>query len=433
MSRRKSTEDIPTAHRGSTVNGSSKQSVDVDGVKQTAQATNRSHLRLINQTGPVDPAQNDSHVRQSQIQVGRGHEDSENADASAMEGNQGAVEDENGGVDLVVDKEKELPQHLHELGVQLLGSTEAVDAIVAGSDTQHITYAGEEVLVRMLDGDWANTTFRGEGQGQGGVGVDYGLDALRELTSEGLLRMLDLGGNLGIASIAAFKKYPEHLQAIAVEPVPSTYFFLRWNMWLNDVPELNRESISEAPGIFPLNRGVSDSDDKTIEFCYAPPQSMNSFACTCASLPGYECKEVSTVSTKQLLDYFDGQNITLLKMDCEGCEAYTLPALGDIASTMPGRVTRTVGELHHPGVELEELACKLNAGRFFWEVCPVETPAGGYESRQLDCNADQRPCQTYYTSDHVTPPLTPGKQLLALLGYIKLERHANRDVSNGKS
>lgn len=305
-----------------------------------------------------------------------------------------------------------LPAHLRELGLELLGSAEELDAMVANTETQHIEYDGVSAQVRMLLGDWANTTFRGEGQG--GYG-DYGLGALRELKPEGALHMLDVGANLGIASIAAYKKYPEHLRVIAVEAVPSTYLLLRWNLWLNGIPELCASSPSTDPGVMALNRGVSNSDMDTVQFCYNPPQTMNSFSCDCSQQPGYECKEVMGISTKSLVDLFGDQGITLLKLDCEGCESFVLPALLEISSQAPGRIARIAGELHHPGLELEELACRFDSG-LLWEMCPVDDPAGGYDGRQLLCNEDQQPCQALYSSDqHVTPPLAPGHRLLGLL------------------
>merc|ERR1719324_2126844 len=100
-------------------------------------------------------------------------------------------------------------------------------------------------------------------------GVDledaYGLDSLGQLVgnTSSMMNMLDIGGNYGRVTIAAWKKSPEKIRIITVEPIPSTYFILRWNLWLNGIPELTLEefqSQSGRPGVVALNNGLSGEE-----------------------------------------------------------------------------------------------------------------------------------------------------------------------------
>merc|ERR1719506_2047589 len=51
----------------------------------------------------------------------------------------------------------------------------------------------------------------------------------------------------------------------------------------------------------------------------------------------------------------------MVKMDCEGCEAKSLPVLAK--DTVSPRVRRLAGELHLPDQNLEEIACRWDHGR----------------------------------------------------------------------
>merc|ERR1719487_1738742 len=164
----------------------------------------------------------------------------------------------------------------------------------------------------------------------------YGLDNLEELRDRPpqshKINMIDLGGNYGAVSIAAFKKYPSQLCAVSVEPIPSTYFFMRWNMWLNGVPALEESDLQAGtkPGLLALNRGVVTNQREIIEVCYTPPYTMIGQVCSCQDphqWPGKQCHQVKGITTTNLLEMFGADPITIMKMDCEGCELSGLPVL----------------------------------------------------------------------------------------------------------
>merc|ERR1719265_109174 len=97
--------------------------------------------------------------------------------------------------------------------------------------------------------------------------------------------MLDLGGNLGRVTIAAFKKHPQNMRIVAVEPVAPTYFLLRWNLWLNGVPELTMSDFQKSPtkaGVLALNYGIETVDGHVTGLCWNPPFSMRAQSCDCS-------------------------------------------------------------------------------------------------------------------------------------------------------
>merc|ERR1719487_2476049 len=147
-----------------------------------------------------------------------------------------------------------------------------------------------------------------------------------------MINVVDMGGNYGVVTIAAFKKYPRMVRAIVVEPVPSTYFLLRWNMYLNNVTVFDEAeflTMGHQPGVAVLHKGVSGVHETVLRICSPPWSTMNAYAsldtarCKCLD-EITPCHEVQSISSDHMLNMFGAEDITLLKMDCEGCEAASL-------------------------------------------------------------------------------------------------------------
>lgn len=280
-----------------------------------------------------------------------------------------------------------LPPELFELGLMTVGTEELLDEVVRNSREETVNYFGVQMKLRMVNGDLGNQTLSDEGKQL------YGLDSLGVEQDKGMT-MVDLGGNYGAVSIAAFKKYPNQLRGIVLEPVPSTYLFLRWNMLLNGVPALEESDLKDSSktGVLALNRGIVTNQRDFIEVCYTPPYTMQGYICSCSdpSWSGKQCHRVKGETTDSLLEYFGSEPISLLKMDCEGCELSTLPVLGDIARRDPHRIRRLVGELHFPKRDLEDIACTFDAGKFFVRICSTES--NPVEPMPLSCGENATPC-----------------------------------------
>jgi len=290
-----------------------------------------------------------------------------------------------------------LPEPVLALAWRLFEKEERIIELVENSVLLNITYSGVKMSLRMNQEDDATHRLGEEGM----YGMDYDLDTLDELrnVSKDMLNMLDVGGNLGVVSIAAYKKYAKHLRIITIEPSPQTFFFLNWNLHINGVPEIDMSSVekqkttlingvhSASPGVLALNRGITDAvDGEDLHFCDDPRSSMNNKVCDCKQ--GEEhCLVVPSVSVDSLASMFGTEPIALVKMDCEGCEFKILPAL--VKSKVSKRVMRLAGELHLPDSNIEELACRWEKGRLMSKCQRSEEENPEFEIEcgvELKCN-----------------------------------------------
>lgn len=279
-----------------------------------------------------------------------------------------------------------LPPALFDWGLEVMKSENSLDAVVANTRFVNVTYAGQALMMRMVNGD------NDKGFGEP-VGSDvYGLGTLKTLTpnAQGMHTMLDVGGNMGVVTLTAYKKVP-NLRVVVVEPVPSNYFLLVWNLWLNEVPSLDEATFRAtptAPGVLALNRGVAAVDGQTLGLCYSPPYTMNAKLCDCPEQQGSDtqepgsqtCARVVSQSFPWLLELAGADQLTFLKVDCEGCEKELLPAFDKVAKNL--KLGRLAGELHAVSNAVEDLVCKFQGGAGWEHVCnqgTMETP-GPYKA-----------------------------------------------------
>mmetsp|Transcript_124178 Transcript_124178/g.218645 ORF Transcript_124178/g.218645 Transcript_124178/m.218645 type:complete len:361 (-) Transcript_124178:75-1157(-) len=256
-----------------------------------------------------------------------------------------------------------LPPELYQKGLIIMGNEQLLDVVVANTATAKIPYGGVDMSCRMVNGD--------------GVDADdvYGVDSLDQiLDKNGMMNMLDIGGNYGRVSMAAFKRNPQKMRVIVVEPAPSTYFLLKWNLFLNNVPDLTWEQFSTGitPGVYALQNGIGAVEGETKGLCYKPPFTMMSRMCDCAQAPtdGSQCSPMIGRTIESLFNMFGPeQPLSFVKMDCEGCEINAMPAIAKLANTTGRKIGRFGGELHAKGNDLEDMACKFEDGKWLVHVC----------------------------------------------------------------
>jgi len=254
-----------------------------------------------------------------------------------------------------------LPDELFDLAEKLFVTQEAIAEVIDNSVLVDVTHAGVNMSIRMSKDDDAVKRL-----GEEGTWSSYDLETLGDEAADtkDMLNMLDIGGNYGVITIAAMKKYAKRLRVITIEPAPKTFFFLKWNLHINGIPEIHhKDSLDEdqhVPGVIALNRGSADVEGQDLHFCFYKESSMNSKVCDCKR--GDDgCVIVPSITIDNMAGMFGIQPIAMVKMDCEGCEFKSLPALAQ--AHVAHRVRRLAGELHLPDQNLEDIACRWNNGR----------------------------------------------------------------------
>lgn len=268
-----------------------------------------------------------------------------------------------------------LPSHLIELGRDLFGSESALLRTVRRSVSFRASMAGVTMTLRMDPADSARQRLQIEAESDPhGIGVLQDKRPLHAKTEHNLsttgaerwINVVDIGGNLGTFSIAAFKQDPHLTRVLVVEPIPSSYFFLRWNLWLNGVPEIDEASLGSSdcatPGVLALRRAIASAEGGEAILCHSAASS------TKARKEARNCTEHVTAPSftlGQLLRMLGQESVALLKLDCEGCERHSLPVLA--LPQVRARIGRLAGELHGDCTlerSLEDIACRYEAGRF---------------------------------------------------------------------
>mmetsp|Transcript_59072 Transcript_59072/g.103382 ORF Transcript_59072/g.103382 Transcript_59072/m.103382 type:complete len:356 (+) Transcript_59072:65-1132(+) len=275
-----------------------------------------------------------------------------------------------------------LPDRLKTVGISLFGDEAKVIQVLANTKVVPITYSAIVMRMAMAKDDDAAERFGANGEN----GTDYGLDSLLEPTdetekafekrrSEGtrMLNMIDMGGNLGVTTIAVFKKYPGMVRGVVVEPVPTTHFYLQLNLWLNDVPPLATGTPVPQTGVSAIQKAISSDANFKLEMCIPSiGSSMNAFIvtdqkpCQTVEKGGRDiASSVTSMPIDSLFDTFGGEDVTFVKMDCETCEKDALPAMEKFKS----RVRRLGGEMHMMPPDIYKFACAYNQGMYLTGMC----------------------------------------------------------------
>ncbi|CAK9082463.1 unnamed protein product, partial [Durusdinium trenchii] len=142
----------------------------------------------------------------------------------------------------------------------------------------------------------------------------YALDMLRSTSPAPIF--LDIGANMGMVSILLAKKWP-NARILAVEPAPTTFRYLLWNLRANDV----------LAQVWPLNLAVSTAR-RSVRMSHLSSGHVwtGQVPANASWTPSHVLKsdsvfDVSTASLPELLAGFGmGHQVDFLKLDCEGCE-----------------------------------------------------------------------------------------------------------------
>lgn len=186
----------------------------------------------------------------------------------------------------------------------------------------------------------------------------YQLDRLQRASV-----MLDLGGNVGLASIAAYYRN-RSVRVLALEPQPRTFFFFMWNLHANRVPILSAKGFrSHAAGVRALN--LAYTRDGRTAMIAAHPSGASMIASEIRSdearllngraagardsVPPVPVRSSNMTTLLRRHGLLTAGSIALLKVDCEGCEKDLSLELAD--GKLSSCFQRVAGEMH--GCSLE--------------------------------------------------------------------------------
>lgn len=271
-----------------------------------------------------------------------------------------------------------LPPELKELGIKLFGTRQKLDKLLDATQVVPVSFDDVEMKLAMAENDDAVSRF-GPGADNG---EEYGMDTIMKKGTSGMLNLIDLGANLGVVTIAIFKKYPKKVRAVSVEPVPTTYFYFVVNLWLNDVPQLRTGDDFTKAGVVAVQKAISRKKGFKLKMCIPGHDkmsgSMNAYPvtpekpCRCEDGGPDLCSDVSSVNLASIFEVYGDENIHFLKMDCEGCEEDALPALEE--GGFRQRVLRLAGEVHMMPPKIYDLICQYNAGEYLTGMCKRQWP-----------------------------------------------------------
>lgn len=267
-----------------------------------------------------------------------------------------------------------LPIELRDVGISLFGGLDNLKGLLENTQILNTSYAGIPMAIAMDKHDDAAARFGPTAEN----GEEYGLDSLlQSQPNSEVLNMIDVGGNLGVVTIAVYKKYPGKVRAVVVEPVPTTHFYLRLNLWLNHIPPLPAAPGAHTPGVGAIQKAISTNEGFVLNICIpghdGQTGSMNAYPitpkrpCNCQAGGKDFCTQVGSTTMQTLFAAFLNEPVHFLKLDCEECER---EALVEIQNKQLGnRIVRMAGEMHMMEPSIVDLACQYNGGAFLTGMC----------------------------------------------------------------
>eukprot|EP00435_Cladocopium_sp_Y103_P009920 s2943_g2.t1 len=149
-------------------------------------------------------------------------------------------------------------------------------------------------------------------------------------------QLLEIGSNVGCWSLYAAKVMK--MEVLAVEPNKFAAFFLHYNIALN---QLQSQVTVLHGALVPTLPGVPDSERSvTHQFCNPGLGDLQEGEIYDPLDPCNEKEDVVGYTLEALLLRL--HNVSILKMNCEGCEVWTLP---DVDSSLLKQISRTSLEI----------------------------------------------------------------------------------------
>lgn len=232
---------------------------------------------------------------------------------------------------------EELPAELQELGLRLFGTKIRLASVLDSmSWPELVSIEGVEMKLVHARGDDTMQRFYGANEDRNLLKHLYDDDSF----------IIDVGANVGDYAILAALLNPK-LQIVAIEPVPTTFFYLAYNVHLNKLTNLTAQDLGDTdkPGIFLVHAAVGNSDGES-EVGYSDKLSKNAGVNVSHNMAvGWKFERVPQLNLYNFLMSNTIFIVNLLKMDCEGCEFSVIPQLGDFFVST-SQVHKFTGEIH---------------------------------------------------------------------------------------
>ena len=172
-----------------------------------------------------------------------------------------------------------------------------------------------------------------------GAGNTYGLDAHAE---PGLA--VDIGGNLGAVTIQISRLCPQW-QVISVEAMPITFLFLIVNLWLNVPSDMATGRI--VPIFAAMGRDGGAATFQFREDSLTSSRDWNPLSESWRTTANFTLPTMSFSSLLRAAGADPEAAVSLLKLDCEGCEYDVVP---DLSAAQMAAIHRAVAETHYDGM-----------------------------------------------------------------------------------
>ena len=212
----------------------------------------------------------------------------------------------------------DLPPRLERLGIKLFRSKQLFqNFLMTIADPSSLDIYGTTIYLAQRKNDNGLQKLKHEfSQSHDG----YGLKRLLTIQNG---TMIDIGANIGAISIFLAKRAPK-CQIISFEPIPQTYFFFRYNMYLNNITVIKKwERGTNTGGIMPINQAVGALQEVK-EITY--PANQSQLAALSDSPDGHKIN-ITVASFNDIIRRYDIGVIDFLKIDCEGCEFDVIPSI----------------------------------------------------------------------------------------------------------
>jgi len=230
-----------------------------------------------------------------------------------------------------------IPEYLVSIGRDIFGSQELLEAALNNTAMEHAWFANQSLTLTSAEQDDTLGRLKGEM-------IRDRYHVLEVSRQVGVI--VDVGSNVGDFSISAALAHP-HMQIIAIEPSPHTYFYLLLNLHLNRVPLLVESDLGRPSkaGVFAINAALT-RDGRDVQIRWSDKVSQNAAVDAQEDLiRGWSQASVPSLQPVQFFSSHGIESIELFKIDCEGCEFEVIPVMRKWFRDR-NKVKHIAGEIH---------------------------------------------------------------------------------------